>query len=56
MRNVIVTGGSRGLGLAVCQRLAASGYRAIAVARKETPELAAAINGGTRGRHPLRIL
>ena len=43
MLNVIVTGGSRGIGLAVCQRLAASGYRAIAVARKETPELNAAI-------------
>jgi 3-oxoacyl-[acyl-carrier protein] reductase len=43
MRNVIVTGGSRGLGLAICSRLAASGYRAIAVARKETPELTTAI-------------
>ncbi len=43
MRNVIVTGGSRGLGLAICRRLAAQGYRAIAVARKETPELAAAM-------------
>ena len=43
MRNVMVTGGSRGLGLATCERLAAAGYRAIAVARKETPELSAAI-------------
>lgn len=43
MRNVMVTGGSRGLGLATCERLAAVGYRAIAVARKETPELSAAI-------------
>jgi 3-oxoacyl-[acyl-carrier protein] reductase len=34
MRNVIVTGGSRGLGLSVARRLAAEGYRAIAVARK----------------------
>jgi 3-oxoacyl-[acyl-carrier protein] reductase len=43
MRNVIVTGGSRGLGLAVCKRLAGSGYRAIAVARTLTPELEAAM-------------
>ncbi len=44
MRNVIVTGGSRGLGLAIGQRLAASGYRVIAIARRETPELAAEAN------------
>ena len=49
MRNVIVTGGSRGLGLAICTRLAASGYRAIAVARKETPELAKAIAAASEG-------
>jgi 3-oxoacyl-[acyl-carrier protein] reductase len=43
MRNVIVTGGSRGLGLAIAKKLAAAGYCAIAVARKETEQLAAAI-------------
>lgn len=43
MRNVIVTGGSRGLGLAICERLAASGYRAVAIARSETGELKSAI-------------
>jgi 3-oxoacyl-[acyl-carrier protein] reductase len=43
MRNVVVTGGSRGLGLAITRRLAASGYGAIAVARKESAQLAAAI-------------
>ena len=32
-RNVIVTGGSRGLGLAIAGRLAGAGYRVIAVAR-----------------------
>jgi 3-oxoacyl-[acyl-carrier protein] reductase len=42
MRNVIVTGGTRGLGLAMVQELAASGYRVIAVARKPSAELAAA--------------
>ena len=39
MRNVIVTGGSRGLGLAISTTLAAAGYRVIAVARTETEEL-----------------
>ncbi len=43
MRNVIVTGGSRGLGLGVARKLAGAGYRAIAVARKENSELAAAM-------------
>jgi 3-oxoacyl-[acyl-carrier protein] reductase len=42
MANVIVTGGSRGIGLAIVQTLAASGYTAIAIARNETRELAAA--------------
>jgi 3-oxoacyl-[acyl-carrier protein] reductase len=42
MRNVIVTGGSRGLGLAMAVALAAAGYRVIAVARKSTQEVEAA--------------
>ena len=42
MRSVIVTGGSRGLGLGISTRLAASGYRVIAIARSETDELRAA--------------
>lgn len=48
MRNVIVTGGSRGLGLAISLRLVADGYRVIAVARRESDELRNAIaqNGG----------
>jgi 3-oxoacyl-[acyl-carrier protein] reductase len=40
--NVLVTGGSRGLGLAITRGLAAEGYRALAVARTESPELKAA--------------
>jgi 3-oxoacyl-[acyl-carrier protein] reductase len=43
MRNVIVTGGSRGLGLGIARKLAETGYRAIAVARKQNSELVAAM-------------
>jgi 3-oxoacyl-[acyl-carrier protein] reductase len=42
MRNVIVTGGSRGLGLGIARRLVASGFRAIAIARKQSAEFEAA--------------
>ncbi|MGA2133195.1 MAG: SDR family oxidoreductase [Bryobacteraceae bacterium] len=36
MRNILVTGGSRGLGLAIASQLAAGGYHVIALARNET--------------------
>jgi 3-oxoacyl-[acyl-carrier protein] reductase len=39
LRNVIVTGASRGLGLAIAGRLAADGYRVLAVARTRSDEL-----------------
>jgi 3-oxoacyl-[acyl-carrier protein] reductase len=42
MQNVIVTGGSRGLGLAMVRALAAADYRVIALARGSTEELTAA--------------
>lgn len=52
MRNVLVTGGSRGIGLAIARRLAASGdYNVIAVARRESRELAAAIRETQRRLH-----
>jgi 3-oxoacyl-[acyl-carrier protein] reductase len=40
MRNVIVTGGSRGLGLGITHRLSKEGYRVIAVARQSNDQLA----------------
>jgi len=43
MDNVVVTGASRGIGLGVARKLAASGYHVIAVARVISPELTAAI-------------
>src|SRR3981081_966084 len=39
MRNVLVAGGSRGIGLAISRRIAAAGYNVIAVARRESDEL-----------------
>lgn len=42
MRNVVVTGASRGIGLDIARVLAAAGYRVIAIARSATEELAAA--------------
>jgi 3-oxoacyl-[acyl-carrier protein] reductase len=40
MRNVLVTGGSRGLGLEIARQLICAGYRVIAIARKHNSELA----------------
>jgi 3-oxoacyl-[acyl-carrier protein] reductase len=39
MHNVLVTGGSRGIGLAIARKIAAAGYNVIAVARRESDEL-----------------
>lgn len=48
---MVVTGASRGLGLAIAGALAASGYRVLAIARSASPELqavaAAAAQAGT---------
>jgi 3-oxoacyl-[acyl-carrier protein] reductase len=44
MRNIIVTGGSRGLGLGITRRLAMEGYRAIAVARQNNDHLSSAMH------------
>ena len=49
MRNVLVTGGSRGIGLAIARRLAGAGFNVIAVARRESDELRAAITEAKQG-------
>jgi 3-oxoacyl-[acyl-carrier protein] reductase len=43
VRNAIVTGGSRGLGLGIARKLIQSGFRAIVIARKQSDELSAAM-------------
>jgi 3-oxoacyl-[acyl-carrier protein] reductase len=48
MHNVVVTGGSRGIGLAISRRLASAGYNVIAVARRESDELRTAIGDVVR--------
>ena len=49
MRNIVVTGGSRGLGLGITRQLAGDGFHAIAVARKQSSELTAAIGDSKPG-------
>jgi len=51
MRKVIVTGGSRGLGLAVVRRLVCEGYCVISIARRLNSDLAAAIEHADH-KHP----
>ena len=48
MDNVVVTGASRGIGLAIAVRLAASGYNIVAVARRASEKLDAAIGQSKR--------
>lgn len=50
MRNILVTGGSRGLGLAIVRKLAADGDRVIALARRSGADLEAAIEAASPGR------
>jgi 3-oxoacyl-[acyl-carrier protein] reductase len=49
-RTVLVTGGSRGLGLGIARKLVAAGYCVIALSRKPTKELTAAITQARRGK------
>jgi len=50
MRRVIVTGGSRGLGLGIVRRLVCEGYAAVAVARQMNDQLASTIEQAERSR------
>jgi 3-oxoacyl-[acyl-carrier protein] reductase len=50
MRNVLVTGGTRGVGLAVARRLAQEGFCAFAMGRKESDDLAVAMAQFPAGR------
>ncbi len=50
-RSVVVTGGSRGLGLGIVRRLVANGYHAVAIARSLSDPLSAAIQEA-EGRSP----
>jgi 3-oxoacyl-[acyl-carrier protein] reductase len=51
-RNILVTGGSRGLGLAIARKLAGAGYQVIAVARKKNKETTEAITQIESGQGP----
>jgi 3-oxoacyl-[acyl-carrier protein] reductase len=51
MLNVIVTGGSRGLGLGTALRLVCAGYRVIAIARNSNSKLAEAMHE-SEAAHP----
>ena len=56
MRNVLVTGGTRGLGLGIARTLAGSGFLMVALARKDTDALAAARDESARdGRGALHF-
>jgi 3-oxoacyl-[acyl-carrier protein] reductase len=50
MRNVIVTGGSRGLGLGIARRLTEAGYHVVAIARTGTDGLNSAISEAERNQ------
>ena len=50
MRNVVVTGGSRGLGLGIVRRLTAEGYHAVAVARRMNDQLASTMDHAEQSR------
>jgi 3-oxoacyl-[acyl-carrier protein] reductase len=48
VRSIVVTGGSRGLGLGIVLKLAENGDRPVAIARKMSDELGSAIEQGER--------
>src|SRR5665213_1250383 len=50
MRNIIVTGASRGLGLSIARRIAKSGYNCIAIARMRSEQITSAIKEIKQGK------
>lgn len=57
VRNVVVSGGSRGLGLAIARTLCSAGYTVITIARSESEALSAAIRETTEaGAGALRFV
>ena len=51
MRNVLVTGASRGLGLGIARKLAGAGYGVIALARQKTKQVTEAAAEAKREKH-----
>jgi 3-oxoacyl-[acyl-carrier protein] reductase len=56
MRKVVITGGSRGLGLGIAQKLVDDGFEVIAVARRSTRELEAALRANNDGVQRLHFV
>src|SRR5437016_1332545 len=50
MLNVVVTGGSRGLGLGIAHKLAKAGFSVIAIARRESEQLASVMREVEHGQ------
>ena len=56
MNKVVITGGSRGLGLGIALGLVSAGYEVIAIARKTTNEFAAAAERANQNSHALHFV
>lgn len=55
MKTVVVTGGTRGLGLAICRRLLEQGFNVVCLSRKTSPDLDELVAHNT-GRIEHRVL
>jgi len=50
-RTILVTGASRGLGLGIARKLAASGFGVVALARQKTKQVTDAIAEAKQAKH-----